>query len=374
MSCAMELKTWLTREAKALGFDLCRVADAGGSQAERLEGWLEAGHHASMDWLAERSAKRAAPRALWPEAKSAIMLGLNYGPTSDPLATLTAKEVGTISVYARGRDYHDVIRGRLKTLAQKIKGRTKAEAKVFIDTGLLMEKPLAEAAGIGWQGKHTVIVSRELGNWLFLGGILTTLELAPDEAENDHCGTCSRCLEACPTNAFPAPYVLDSRRCISYLTIEHKGPIERALRPLMGNRIFGCDDCLAVCPWNKFAQLGQEAKLQARAVLEAPRLVDLLSLDDAAFRRFFSASPIKRTGRNHFIRNVLIAAGNAGQLSAQSLLPAVLPLLDDEAPVVRGAAIWALAQLDAPLFARMKAQRAGRETDSTVSAEWDNAS
>jgi epoxyqueuosine reductase len=362
MSCAMELKTWLTREAKALGFDVCRVADVGGSQAERLE-----------DWLAERSAKRAAPRALWPEARSAIMLGLNYGPTSDPLATLGAREVGTISVYARGRDYHDVIRGRLKTLAQKLKARTRAEVKVFIDTGLLMEKPLAEAAGLGWQGKHTVVVSRELGNWLFLGAVLTTQDLPPDEAESDHCGTCTRCLDACPTNAFPAPYVLDSRRCISYLTIEHKGPIAREFRPLMGNRIFGCDDCLAVCPWNKFAQTGQEAKLQARAALEAPRLTDLLALDDVAFRAFFSASPIKRTGRDHFIRNVLIAAGNAGRASASALLPAVLPLLEDPAPVVRGAAIWALAQLDPAQFARMKAARLLMETDSDVRLEWECA-
>jgi epoxyqueuosine reductase len=322
-----------------------------------------------MDWMAEHKDRRASPLALWPEARSVIMLGMNYGPGSDPLATLARPEVGTVSVYARNRDYHDLIKGRLKQLAQKLAARTGAEVKVFVDTAPLMEKPLAQAAGIGWQGKHTVLISRDLGNWLFLGSILTTLELPPDAPETDHCGSCTRCLGACPTDAFPAPFVLDSRRCISYLTIEHKGPIDRALRPLMGNRIYGCDDCLAVCPWNKFAEAGREAKLQARDDLNAPPLVELLALDDAAFRAQFAGSPIKRTGRSRFIRNVLIAAGNAP--SSPSLLAAILPHLADSEPVVRGAAVWALSRLDPTHASALKHAHLVAETDSSVREEWE---
>ncbi len=371
---ATELKLWLTKEARRLGFDDCRVASAGLDFGDRLDAWLAEGHHAGMGWMATQAGRRRAPKSLWPEARSVIMLAMNYGPDSDPLATLSQPEIGTISVYARGRDYHDIIKGRLKELAQKLASRTGGEVKVFVDTAPLMEKPLAQAAGLGWQGKHTVLLSRGLGNWLFLGAILTTLELDPDPPEQDHCGSCRRCLAACPTDAFPAPYVLDARRCISYLTIEHEGPIDRPLRPLMGNRIFGCDDCLAVCPWNKFAAAAREAKLQARAELAAPPLARLLSLDEAAFRAAFTASPIKRTGRNRFMRNVLIAAGNATASTERAKLAAALtPHLDDPDPVVRGAAVWALARL-APGQAR--AERAGRlpvESDAGVREEWELA-
>jgi epoxyqueuosine reductase len=373
----MDIKDWLTTEAKAQGFDLCRVASAALAMQEPLESWLAAGHQASMDWMAERVPQRGSPQALWPEARSVIMLGMNYGPESDPMATLAMREHGTVSVYARGRDYHDVIKGRLKQLAQKLVAKAGGQkpssarncrVKVFVDTAPVMEKPLAQAAGLGWQGKHTVLVSRDLGNWLFLGAIFTTLELVPDKAETDHCGSCRRCLSVCPTDAFPAPYVLDSRRCISYLTIEHKGPIDRALRPLMGNRIYGCDDCLAVCPWNKFAEAGREAKLAARDDLAAPRLADLLALDDATFRTTFSGSPIKRTGRDRFIRNVLIAAGNS---DCPALADNVLPHLDDPAPVVRGAAVWALARLDKERASALKQHRLTHERDESVREEWE---
>ncbi len=383
----MDVKLWLTREAAALGFDLCRVTPAAARFGEALEGWLEDGHHGSMDWMAQHKDRRASPEALWPEARSVIMLGLNYGPDTDPLATLDQPGVGTISVYARHRDYHDVIKGKLKELAQKLARKSGAGVKVFVDTAPLMEKPLAQAAGLGWQGKHSVLVSRDLGNWLFLGAILTTLDLPSDEPETDHCGSCRRCLDACPTNAFPAPYVLDSRRCISYLTIEHKGPIARELRPLMGNRIYGCDDCLAVCPWNKFAQTAREAKLQAREDLTAPPLVALLALDDVSFRKKFVGSPIKRTGRDRFIRNVLIAAGNAssslplaGSVASASepgggistLVTATLPHLADPNPVVRGAAIWAISRLDPERASAMKHYYLAAEADAGVREEWNN--
>ncbi len=302
------------------------------------------------------------------------MLSMNYGPESDPLATLARPEVGTISVYARHRDYHDVIKGKLKELAQKLAARTGADVKVFVDTAPLMEKPLAQAAGLGWQGKHTVLLSREHGNWLFLGAILMTLALEPDAPEREHCGSCRRCLDICPTQAFPAPHLLDSRRCISYLTIEHKGPIDRDLRPLMGNRIYGCDDCLAVCPWNKFAQEAREAKLRAREDLAAPQLIELLALDDAAFRAKFSGSPIKRTGRDRFIRNVLVAAGNAVGLDAmrrRALAAAVRPHLADSDAVVRGAAVWALRRLDPQVADRERHDHLSRETDSMVRSEWE---
>ncbi|MGL4239820.1 MAG: tRNA epoxyqueuosine(34) reductase QueG [Beijerinckiaceae bacterium] len=362
------IKDWFTKEANRLGFDVCRVAGVGGLVwRDRLEQWLAAGHQAGMDWMDARKDERAAPAALWPEARSAIMLGMNYGPASDPLATLADPSVATISVYARGRDYHDVIKGKLKELAQKLAAKAPSDVKVFVDTAPLMEKPLAEAAGLGWQGKHTVLVSRDLGNWLFLGCILTTLELPPDEAETDHCGSCSRCLTACPTDAFPAPYVLDSRRCISYLTIEHKGHIDRALRPLMGNRIFGCDDCLAVCPWTKFAETGREAKLKAREELNAPRLAELLALDDAAFRKTFAGSPIKRTGRDRFMRNVLIAAGNSG---TPALSAAVARHLSDPDPVVRAAAAWAFGRIHPAGAMERRSAALAAETDADVIAEW----
>jgi epoxyqueuosine reductase len=370
----MDMKDWLTRNALELGFDVCRVTTADQNHDEPLNLWLDEGHHGSMDWMNERKDQRASPKTLWPEARSVIMLGMNYGPETDPLATLSLKNHGTVSVYARGRDYHDVIKGKLKQLAQKLVGRaakdgqTNCQVKVFVDTAPVMEKPLAQAAGLGWQGKHTVLVSRELGNWLFLGAIFTTLDLAPDAPETDHCGSCTRCLTACPTDAFPAPYVLDSRRCISYLTIEHKGPIDRALRPLLGNRIYGCDDCLAVCPWNKFAELGREAKLQARDELNAPTLSELLKLDDAGFRTLFAASPIKRTGRDRFIRNVLIAAGNAGE--ASQLSAEVVPHLKDPSPIVRGAAVWALGCLNPALAQHMKMTHLELECDPDVKIEW----
>jgi epoxyqueuosine reductase len=368
------VKHWLTTEARALGFADCRIAPADLAFHDRLDAWLAAGHHAGMGWMAERSGQRGSPAALWPEARSVVMLAMNYGPESDPLETLDRPEVGTISVYARHRDYHDVIKGKLKALAQKLAARTGGDVKVFVDTAPLMEKPLAQAAGLGWQGKHTVLLSRGHGNWLFLGAILTNLALEPDAPEAEHCGSCRRCLDVCPTAAFPAPHVLDSRRCISYLTIEHKGPIDRALRPLMGNRIYGCDDCLAVCPWNKFAQGAREAKLMARDDLAAPPLADLLMLDDAAFRAKFSGSPIKRTGRNRFIRNVLIAAGNAAAAGAGSaaLAAAVRPHLDDPDPVVRGAAVWALVRLDPAGAAAAKDKYLSGEADEDVRAEWES--
>jgi epoxyqueuosine reductase len=372
----MDVKLWLTKEAAALGFELCRVTPAAAAFDDQLETWLADGHHATMDWMAAHKDRRASPQALWPEARSVIMLGLNYGPAEDPLATLNQPANGTISVYARHRDYHDIIKGRLKQLAQKLAVRVGCGVKVFVDTAPLMEKPLAQAAGLGWQGKHSVLVSRDLGNWLFLGAVLTTLDIPPDEPETDHCGSCRRCLDACPTAAFPSPYVLDSCRCISYLTIEHKGPIDRELRPLMGNRIYGCDDCLAVCPWNKFAVTAREAKLQARGDLKAPPLVELLALDDPAFREKFTGSPIKRTGRDRFIRNVLIAAGNAPSslpvAGRENLLAAALPHLTDANPIVRGAAVWAISRLDPERASALKQEGLAVETDPAVREEWDH--
>ena len=316
-------------------------------------------------------ARRADPAALWPEALSVVVLGVNYGPAEDPLAALAARDRGAVSVYARGRDYHDVVKGKLKELAGFLAARADADVKVFVDTAPVLEKPLAAAAGLGWQGKHTVLVSREFGNWLFLGTIFTTAALPPDEPEADHCGSCRRCLDACPTDAFPAPYVLDARRCISYLTIEHKGPIAPELRPLMGNRIFGCDDCLAVCPWNKFAQAGREARLKQRDDLAAPPLAELARLDEAAFRARFAGSPIKRTGRDRFIRNVLIAIGNSGDAA---LGAEAIRLLDDGSPLVRSMAVWAVAQLLPPeRIAELAAARLRGETDEDVRVEWANA-
>jgi epoxyqueuosine reductase len=295
-----------------------------------------------MAWLAANAERRADPRALWPEVGAVVMLGLNYGPEGDPLAALAQRDHGSISVYARHRDYHDLIKGKLKRVAQRFAHRSRRDVKVFVDTAPLMEKPLAEAAGLGWQGKHTNLVSRSFGSWLFLGAILTEAALPPDEREADHCGSCRACLDACPTNAFPAPYQLDARRCISYLTIEHDGPIPVEFRQAIGNRIYGCDDCLAVCPWNKFAQTTREAKLAARDDLNAPPLAELAALDDAVFRERFAGSPIKRIGRDRFVRNVLMAIGNSGE---PALVPAAQALLDDTAPEVRDAAAWALTEL-----------------------------
>ena len=323
-----------------------------------------------MHWMETTSAPRGNPRALWPAVGSVIMLGLNYGqdPGSDPLAILRRRDRGAISVYARGDDYHDIIKSRLKALARWLTAQAGGDAKVFVDTAAVMEKPLAAAAGIGWQGKHTNLVSRQFGSWLFLGAIFTTLELPPDAPEIDHCGSCHACLDICPTAAFPAPYQLDARRCISYLTIEHKGPIPRELRAPIGNRIFGCDDCLAVCPWNKFAQAGRENKLAARRELTAPRLADLARLDHAAFRQMFSKSPIKRTGRNRFVRNVLIAIGNSGDAA---LAPEALRLLNDPSALVRGAAVWALSRLlPAERFAALAMDRRARESEPLVAEEW----
>jgi epoxyqueuosine reductase len=303
---------------------------------------------------------------LWSDARSVIMLGLNYGPDRDPLEILDVRDRGAISVYAQGDDYHDLIKSRLKAIARWLVANAGGDVKVFVDTAAVMEKPLAAAAGLGWQGKHTNLVSRQHGSWLFLGAIFTTLELAPDAPEIDHCGTCRACLDVCPTNAFPAPYRLDARRCISYLTIEHKGPIPRELRGGIGNRIYGCDDCLAVCPWNKFAAAGREAKLSCREALRAPMLSELARLDDAAFRRLFAKSPVKRIGRDRFVRNVAIAIGN----SADAALAADAErLLDDPSPLVRGAAVWALRRLDPGRLAALSEKRA-HETDESVLDEW----
>jgi epoxyqueuosine reductase len=291
--------------------------DAAPQAKARLAQFLAEGAHGDMIWMETTAERRGDPRALWPEVRSIVMLGLNYGPGSDPLATLQRRERGAISVYAQGDDYHEIIKPRLKVMARWLIERAGGDAKVFVDTAAVMEKPLAEAAGVGWQGKHTNLVSRHYGSWLFLGALFTTLDLPPDTAERDHCGNCQACLDVCPTAAFPAPYRLDPRRCISYLTIEHKGPIPRELRALMGNRIYGCDDCLAVCPWNKFAQVGREVKLAAREVLHAPGLAKLARLDDASFRALFAKSPVKRTGRDRFVRKVLIACGNAGEDAAR---------------------------------------------------------
>jgi epoxyqueuosine reductase len=334
--------------ALALGFDavgFCR-AELGPHARTRLTEFLASGQHGDMGWLAARTEHRSDPQALWPEARSIIALGLSYAPDTDPMEPLQHRDRGTVSVYARHRDYHDVMKGMLKHLAQFIVARfgptAPTKVKVFVDTAPVMEKPLAQAAGLGWQGKHTNLVSRRHGSWLFLGEIYTTLELPPDPPHAGHCGTCTRCLAVCPTDAFPAPYRLDATRCISYLTIEHRGPIPHELRPLMGNRIYGCDDCLAVCPWNRFARATAHAKLRARDELNAPQLAELAALDDASFRAMFSASPIKRIGRNRFVRNVLIAIGNSG---VPGLRPAAARMLDDPDPVVAEAAAWAVDRL-----------------------------
>jgi epoxyqueuosine reductase len=336
-------KAQITARAEALGFDAIGFCSATlpAETRQRLNAFISVGRHGGMGWMEERADQRAHPQALWPEAVSVISLGLSYAPEGDALANLARPEVGNISVYARHRDYHDIIKGRLKHLAQYI-AALGAGVKVFVDTAPVMEKPLAAQAGLGWQGKHTNLVSRTHGSWLFLGEIYTTLALAPDLPHPDRCGSCTACQTACPTAAFPAPYQLDARRCISYLTIEHAGPIPEEFREAMSNRIYGCDDCLAVCPWNKFAQAGREQKLAAREDLTAPLLAELAALDDAAFRAKFSGSPIKRIGRNRFARNVAIAIGNSGE---PALLPTARALAQDADPVVAEAGAWAVARL-----------------------------
>jgi epoxyqueuosine reductase len=335
---------------------------------EGLAEFLSQGLYGDMEWMAARPERRGDPRTLWPEARTIIMVGVNYGPDRDPLTILAKRDRGAISVYAKGDDYHDVITRRLKALARWLIAQAGGDAKVFVDTAAVMEKPLAAAAGLGWQGKHTNLVSREFGSWLFLGALFTTLELPPDVAETDHCGTCRACLDICPTAAFPAPYRLDARRCISYLTIEHRGPIPRDLRGPMGNRIYGCDDCLAVCPWNKFAQRGREAKLAARAELEAPALADLAQVDDAGFRKLFRKTAVKRTGRDRFVRNVLVAIGNSRE---PELAVHAERLLTDPSAVVRGAAVWALGRLvPAADLRALAAKYASNEADPTVRDEW----
>ena len=356
-------------EARKHGFDAVGVTrpDAVPEAKARLERFLAEGAHGDMLWMATTAARRASPTALWADVRSVIMLGMNYGPDTDPLAILKRCERGAISTYAQGEDYHDLIKSRLKELARWLTHKAGGDVKVFVDTAAVMEKPLAEKAGLGWQGKHTNLVSRQFGSWLFLGSIFTTLDLPADEAGFDSCGTCRACLDVCPTAAFPEPYRLDARRCISYLTIEHKGAIPRELRPLMGNRIYGCDDCLAVCPWNKFAVAGREAKLSARAELRAPKLAELARLDDAQFRKLFAKTAIKRAGRDRFVRNVLIAIGNSGDAS---LVPEAARLLDDASALVRGAAVWALSRLvpREQLAAWKKAER-----DASVNEEWSAA-
>jgi epoxyqueuosine reductase len=367
------IKQDIEAQARSVGFDVVRfaAAQANPDNAARLGAFLDAGHHGDMDWMAERAHWRADPQNMWPDARSVIMLGLNYGPDGDPLAILARRDHAAISAYAQGDDYHDVVKKKLKVVAGHIFQTHRAEVKVFVDTAPVMEKPLAQKAGLGWQGKHTNLVSREFGSWLFLGSIFTTLELPADRPEQDHCGTCHACLDICPTGAFPMPYRLDARRCISYLTIEHKGPIPREFREAMGNRIYGCDDCLAVCPWNKFASRAAEIGLQAREELKAPLLAELAVLDDAAFRALFRKSPVKRIGRDRFLRNVMIAIGNSGD---GALAIQARAALDDPSPLVRGAAIWALSRLlPEEEFARLGEDRAAREPDATTRAEWREA-
>jgi epoxyqueuosine reductase len=367
---ATELKAALAGEARALGFDSFGITgpDAIRDAGQWFHAFLELGAHGDMDWLADRPERRADPRLLWPDVRSIIMLGVNYGPDENPLAILAQRSRGAISVYAKGDDYHDIIKKRLKALARWLVATSGGEVKIFVDTAAVMEKPLAQAAGLGWQGKHTNLVSREFGSWLFLGAIFTSLELPREAADRDHCGSCQACLDICPTAAFPAPYKLDARRCISYLTIENKGPIPHEFREAIGNRIYGCDDCLAVCPWNKFAQAGREAKLGARQELRAPELAALATLDDTAFRKLFSKSPIKRIGRDRFLRNVLIAIGNSGD---NALATHAERLLHDQSPLVRGAAVWALSRLIGREEFSVRAARAHEEeTDEAVRREW----
>lgn len=359
----------LVAQARAAGFDVVRLTrvDAMPAAPARLETWLSDGRHGDMRWMEDRREWRSNPAKLWPEARSVLMLGMNYGPDDDPLLRLAQKDQAVISVYARHRDYHDLVKSRLKRVARWLVENSGAEVKVFVDTAPVMEKPLAAAAGIGWQGKHTNLVSREFGSWLFLGSIFMTLDLEPDAPEEDHCGQCSRCLDICPTSAFPAPYQLDARRCISYLTIEYHGHIAPEFRAAMGNRIYGCDDCLAVCPWNKFAQQAREMALRPREDLRGPLLADLAVLDDAGFRAHFSGSPVKRIGRDRFIRNVLIAIGNSGK---PDLADSAEARLQDASPLVRAMAVWALARLAPARAQAARARQLPQEGDEDVRREW----
>ena len=352
-----------------LGFDAVGVAPAQEPwpAGARLEQFLQDGRHGDMAWMAQD--RRAHPQALWAEAKSAILVGQSYAPNDDSLGLLKARRHGLVSAYAARRDYHDVIKGKLKQLAQWLAQETGEDVKVFVDTAPLMEKPLAARAGLGWQGKHTNLVSREHGSWLFLGAVLAVAEIEPDGPHEDHCGSCRACLDICPTDAFPAPYQLDARRCLSYLTIEHKGQIPRAFRSALGNRVFGCDDCLAICPWNKFAAQARETRMSLREDLRLSPLAELAELDDAAFRARFAGTPVKRTGRDRFVRNVLCAIGNSGE---PALAQAAEARLNDNSPLVRGMAVWALRHLlDAPAFARLKSAQAAREREASVREEWD---
>ncbi len=366
-------KDAIRAKALALGFSAVGFAPAelGSQPREGLEAFLARGYHGDMDWLAVRKDSRAAPKGLWPEVRSAVVLGLNYGPAGDPMSLTGQRERGVVSVYARNRDYHDEAKKRLRVLARWMAESYGCDVKLFVDTAPVMEKPLAERAGIGWQGKHTNLVSRDFGSWLFLAEIFTDLELPPDTAETDHCGTCRACLDACPTKAFPGPGQIDARRCISYLTIEHKGHIATEFRSAMGNRIYGCDDCLAVCPWNKYAQRTADYAFLPRIELTAPRLADLARLDDASFRALFSGSPIKRIGRDRFVRNVLIAIGNSGE---PGLAAVAEDLVADPSPLVRAMAAWALSRLlGAQAFAALRDRALTRETDQGVRSEWQAA-
>lgn len=377
---AGDLRDHIRQQAQALGFSACRFASAAEpwSAGERLAHFVEAGRHGEMGWMETTLERRAHPTAMWTGAKTAIVLGMSYAPPENPLPQLADREAAYLSVYARGDDYHELIKGRLKQLAGQVAARTGEEVKVFVDTAPLMEKPLAQRAGLGWQGKHTNLLSREQGNWFFIGVVLSAAEIMPDEAETEHCGSCTACLTACPTQAFPAPFQLDARRCLSYLTIEFAGPWPVEFRKAAGTRIYGCDDCLAVCPWNKFASEAQESRLKARDGLVSPRLVDLAGLDDAAFRALFTKSPVKRIGRDRFLRNVLYAIGNSGgpdsvggETKNGDLEEAAVRLLDDPSPLVRGAAIWAVSRLmDPARFARLKSERLAGEADPAVAGEW----
>jgi epoxyqueuosine reductase len=363
------LKRAVVERALAEGFSVARIAsaDAIPEAPARLQSWLAEGHHGDMGWLEERSDQRADPRRLWGEVRSVVMLGMSYAGEGDPLAILAETDKAAISLYARRRDYHEVIKGKLKSVAGLLAARGGADVKVFVDTAPVMEKPLAQAAGLGWQGKHTVLVSREHGSWLFLGAIYTTAELPADAPESDHCGSCRRCLDICPTDAFPQPYRLDARRCIAYLTIEHQGHIDESLRPGIGNRVFGCDDCLAVCPWNKFAEAARETRLALRDELAALPLADLARLDDAAFRALFAGTPVKRTGRDRFIRNVLIAIGNSGRAE---LADSAAALVFDASPLVRAMAAWALIRLTPEQARRLAPAALATEADADVRKEW----
>jgi len=364
------LRSWLNDAAAAQGFDGVYVTAASLAEvtAKRLQEFIDQGFYGDMGWLADTATRRCQPKSMWPDAVTAIVVTMNYGPDHNPMDNLQQSGHGNISVYARGRDYHDVLKGKLKQLAGQFAARSKANVKVFVDTAPLMEKPLAERAGAGWQGKHTNLVSRSAGSWLFIGTILTDADMPADRPETDHCGVCTKCLDICPTAAFVAPYKLDARRCISYLTIEHKGQIPRQFRRAIGNRIFGCDDCLAVCPWNKFASKATEAKF--RGPEKMPALADLLRLDEPRFRKLFAGTPVRRAGHARFLRNLLVAAGNSGDVG---LVPLVEVHLDNRDALVRGIAVWALSLLvDDVYFKNLKSAYAGCETDAEVVAEWAN--